>query len=148
MSDPLRVTLSTQALLALIGDDPELEVTLKSIAREQVAQAFKRRVVPTQIAQEVDNALREAISNRPRDGSNRLVQAVQIEIVKLAGEIIERTVAQQGAALIQGIVNEAAKNIEERVLEALTTRLQPRIDKLILSRIQAVFERAPTVEPT
>jgi chromosome condensin MukBEF complex kleisin-like MukF subunit len=146
----IRLSLDRAALAELVSKDPDLEVNLRTLATEAVAEAFKRKLINQRVIDSVqgliDGHLRDMLKTSwDRSAGYGVHKTSPSETLRLAidthvRERVARELEDVPKNAIHDAVTRAIKVAEEGLLTRLTNALQPKIDELIQARIKSLFK--------
>lgn len=134
------IILDANAVRALIKDDDLLAVDLKMKAAHQVAEAFKKKLVPELIRQHLDNDFNYALHGGYR---NEIAEQVKKDVQMIAQTAVDVAVKQ----IIITVIETQVRETVERLLEGIAQRiidanLTARIDRHIQARVASLIGRS------
>lgn len=145
----LKIMVPTIALARLLESDPQIELELKSMACEKIAQEMARKVVDRDL-QGISTAIRAAvmkeleIQTKGISDKSTLVQK-QVDLVRQSVErIIDEVLASRSEALVERLAKQASAAIEKK-FEALHSGWRDDLVKMMDARDAELLSNVKTL---
>lgn len=137
----IKIYLDTAALQAVVASDPKIELEIKSLACEQVAEIMRRKIAPQAIRDAIDAALKEAISTKwGYNGARQLTDETRRMIKEELPHLIPKKIYEEQQATIDKMIKEKINSTVEWAKSRIEADLGGRIDRMILSRIESLMK--------
>lgn len=148
VNSTIKILLDTPAVAKLLEGDPRIEVELKAIAAEGVAEQIKVKLTKDVINGAVDSAVKRAMSEYLTEvgwaGGFSLTakaqQAIDLAVTKVAEKHMGRT-RTEIEAMVKKVVDDGAIQREfdgamARYVRQLDAKLDAKLDELVNKAVQ------------
>jgi hypothetical protein len=132
----MKLILDTNALKALLATDPGIEVELRSLAREHVADAIKRQALQVGVRDAIEARISEMLERR---GTVKKPEPSLVggRLLAMAEEAMKSAIGKGD----EGIANLVLQRLEARIEDVISTRnLEARIDAIIMQRMSVLLK--------
>lgn len=139
MATHINIQVSTEDLLALLGDDPEVRLTIQSSIVQQFATSHLKAIVNHELVKEVEKDLKTALAQEIKDqvGTwNRNNFTVHSAIEERIKNLATTAVALRFQDLIEAEIEKRLEALEPNVAHYLNSNIKKRVDAEVQRRLE------------
>ncbi len=144
MGAHVNIKVDTEDLLALIGDDPEVRLTIQSSIVQQFAERHLKAVARDEGFKDLEKVLKEAVKAEVGEQVGTISYPNKVNLNDRMQASIRGEVASQIRSLVDSVTAEASKSIVNSVSPLIDSKVNARLDYDIKAAVDAEVKRRLT----